>query len=169
VLLLGKEASESGLTLRLSQAPSGHRWAGVHLACHGLIDPTDPARSALALSAGGSSDGLLTALEILRLRIPTDLVVLSACDTAGDQYVGGEGLQGLVRAFMFAGSPRVVAGLWKVDDAATRALMDAFYDAWKAGKSAAESLRTAQAAVRTQERWRHPAYWAPWVLWGLPD
>jgi CHAT domain-containing protein/tetratricopeptide (TPR) repeat protein len=170
VLLLRDRANKDEVRSNLAaKFAAGGRWASVHFACHGLLDPADPAHSSLALTATTTDSGLLTSLEVLRLRVSADLVVLSACDTAGDEYTSGEGLQGLVRAFMFAGSPRVVAGLWKVDEAATKTFMTAFYEAWKSGKPAAESLRAAQGVVRGHDAWRHPAYWAPWVLWGLPD
>ena len=77
---------------------------------------------------------------------------------------------GFTRAFMFAGSPRVIVSLWKVDDAATGALMVKFYEAWKTGKvDTATALARAQEHVRSQEKWRHPSYWAAWQLWGLGD
>jgi CHAT domain-containing protein len=69
---------------------------------------------------------------------------------------------------MVAGAPRVLVSLWKVDDAATRPLMTKFYERWKAGTPTARALRDAQDHVRSQPRWRHPFYWAAWVLWGLP-
>ena len=82
----------------------------------------------------------------------------------------GEGLLGLTRAFLLAGASRVLCSLWKVDDAATRALMERFYALWhprdgSEGLSAAAALRAAQAHVRAQEQWAHPYYWAAWVLW----
>ncbi|MHC4849098.1 MAG: CHAT domain-containing protein, partial [Planctomycetota bacterium] len=80
-----------------------------------------------------------------------------------------EGVIGLTRAFMQAGVPRIVSSLWKVDDAATEALMGAFYAAWKKGKPPAAALREAQVHVRAQKQWRHPAFWAAWQLWGLPE
>ena len=69
---------------------------------------------------------------------------------------------------MFAGAPRVICSLWKVDDEATRALMTKFYELWTPGTSAAAALRGAQAHVRTQKGWEHPYYWGAWVLWGVP-
>jgi tetratricopeptide (TPR) repeat protein len=170
--LLGAAATEAGLRLRL-QADARVRWRAVHLACHGLIDPERPTLSALALTPDGDGDGFLTALEILRMQVPADLVVLSACETATGRLAGGEGIVGLTRAFMHAGAPRVLCSLWKVDDEATAALMTYFYALWN-GKDAAkrpsvaEALRDAQAHVRAQPRWSHPHYWAAWVLWGLP-
>jgi CHAT domain-containing protein len=111
---------------------------------------------------------------VLQARVPADLVVLSACETARGKVYRGEGMVGLTRAFMFAGAPRVLASLWKVDDAATLALMKRFYEAWnprdgRPGLATAAALRAAQQHVRAQEKWRHPYYWAAWVLWGPPD
>jgi CHAT domain-containing protein len=171
VVLLGAEATESGLRDALAKKP---RWRAVHLACHGLVDGERPARSSLALTAGGGEDGFLTCLEVFRLKIPADLVVLSACETAKGKVVKSEGIVGLTRGFMFAGSPRVICSLWKVDDEATRALMEKFYELWNpkdgsAGLPTAEALRQAQTFVRSQEKWKHPLYWAAWQLWGLPE
>ena len=168
--LLGAKASEAGLRESLK---ARERWKAVHFACHGLIDVERPMLSSLALSATGQDDGFLTALEVLRMEIPADLAVLSACETGKGKVVKGEGIVGMTRAFMFAGAPRVVCSLWKVDDEATKALMIKFYELWspKEGKGlgAAEALKTAQAHVRAQEKWKHPYYWAAWVLWGLPE
>jgi CHAT domain-containing protein len=78
---------------------------------------------------------------------------------------------------MYAGAPRVICSLWKVDDQATRALMTKFYELWnpsgvnrgKPGLPTAEALRKAQEFVKSEEKWKHPYYWAAWVLWGLPE
>lgn len=169
--LLGADASE--VRLRESLAKHGGRWRAVHFACHGLLDPDKPTLSSLALSPDPENDGYLTALDVFRMQIPADLVVLSACETGKGRVVKGEGIVGLTRAFMFAGAPSVLCSLWKVDDAATRALMEAFYAAWnpkdgRPGRPAAEALRAAQAAVRREPKWQHPYFWAAWVLWGLP-
>lgn len=149
-------------------------WRAVHFACHGLIHPRQPMLSALALSAAGEDDGFLTALEILGLDLNAELAVLSACDSSRGRIVEGEGLVGFTRAFMLAGSPRVVCSLWKADDEATAALMMRFYALWNPkdggpGLSTAEALQGAQAFVRDQERWAAPYFWAGWALWGLPD
>jgi CHAT domain-containing protein/lipopolysaccharide biosynthesis regulator YciM len=166
VTLLREEATETRLLEEIAKRP---RWRAVHLACHGFVDAEQPRRSALAVAPDGSSDGLLSVLDVFRMKCPADLVVLSACETGKGKQVRGEGLMGLTRAFMYAGAPRVIASLWKVDDAATRALMERFYERWNAGASAAAALREAQAHVRAQKGWEHPAFWAAWVLWGLPD
>ena len=147
---------------------TNERWRAVHLACHGLVDPERPMLSSLALTGGS-----LSAFDVLRTKIPADLVVLSACETGRGKIVHGEGLLGFTRTFMLAGAPRVVVSLWPVEDMATQALMSKFYELWnpKAGDGlpAAAALRKAQEYVRAQDRWKHPSYWAAWQLWGLPD
>jgi CHAT domain-containing protein len=169
VTLLGKAACEAGLRKALA---SRERWRAVHLACHGLVDAASPLRSSLALTPDATNDGLLTCVDVFRLRVPADLVVLSACETARGKIYRSEGIVGLTRAFMFAGAPRVICSLWKVDDEATRALMVKFYELWNPdegeGLGAAAALKEAQAFVRSHEKWANPYYWAAWTLWGLP-
>jgi len=175
VRLLGDQASETGLRAAID-AKAGARWRAVHFACHGLVDVVRPHLSALALTADKRSDGFLTAMEIHGLKLPADLVVMSACETGKGRTYRTEGIVGLTSAFIFAGSPRVICSLWKVDDAATQALMIKFYELWNpkqgAALSAAVALKQAQAYIRDhpkQPKWKHPYYWAAWVLWGLPD
>jgi tetratricopeptide (TPR) repeat protein len=170
VALLGAEASEPGL--RRALAAHG-RFRAVHFACHGLLDADRPWFSSLALTPAPGDDGFLTATEVFRTELAADLVVLSACETARGTYVAGEGVVGLMRAFLSSGAPRVICSLWKVDDEATRALMVEFYRLWNPkdgtpGLRTAQALRRAQEHVRSHERWKHPYYWAAWVLWGLP-
>jgi CHAT domain-containing protein len=126
--------------------------------------------SSLMLAPDEANDGRLNVHEAFRLRVASDLVVLSACETARGTSYRTEGVLGFTRAFLFAGAPRVLASLWKVDDAATRALMVRFYELWKGdGIAPAAALRAAQDWTRSQEQWKHPYYWAAWQLWGLPD
>ena len=182
VVVVGAHATEQRLSSELAKQA---RWRAFHLACHGVIDPEEPLRSFLALTAGGEDDGQLTALEIFQMKIPADLVVLSACDSGRGKVYATEGIVGLTRAFMFAGAPRVICSLWKVDDDATQALMVKFYELWnpkpddgRKGLGVAAALREAQAHVRDVTKtvdgkrvqpWRHPYYWAAWTLWGLPE
>ncbi len=110
------------------------------------------------------NDGVLTALEVASLDLQgTELAVLSACNTGMGEVRGGDGVHGLRRALAIAGAQSVVLSLWPVDDQATRALMEAFYRAWKGGQPKAEALRTAQAVVRANPKWQHPFYWAAFV------
>ena len=143
----------------------------VHFATHGLLDSRRPELSGIVLSLvdrhGRPVDGFLRMGEIYNLQLPVELVVLSACQTALGKEVRGEGLVGLTRGFMYAGAPRVVASLWKVDDAATAELMSHFYRAMlKESKTPASALREAQSRVRTQRRFASPYYWAAFTLQG---
>lgn len=107
-------------------------------------------------------------MDVFNLKIPAELVVLSACRTALGKEIRSEGLIGLTRAFMYAGAPRVVASLWRVDDAATAELMKSFYEGMLGPRKLrpAAALREAQLATAKQKRWRDPYYWAAFVLQG---
>jgi tetratricopeptide (TPR) repeat protein len=170
VLLLRDEASERNLRVSLLRE---ERWRAIHFACHGLTNLKRPALTSLVLTPVGEDDGFLTVLEVFGLRVPADLVVLSACESGLGREVQGEGSLGLPAAFLSAGASRVLASLWKVDDDATCALIVKFYELWNPGDGpglrAPEALREAQAFVRSHPRWRSPFYWAAWLLWGLPD
>jgi len=169
-LLLGAKASEAELARAIA---TQERWRAVHFACHGLVDAERPMLSALAVTPDPENDGFITCLDIFQMSVPADLVVLSACETARGKIYTTEGIVGLMRAFMTAGAPRVLCSLWKVDDAATKALMVKFYELWNPAKGeglpAATALKRSQVFVRSHEKWEHPYYWAAWVLWGLPD
>jgi CHAT domain-containing protein len=95
------------------------------------------------------------------------MVVLSACETGLGKDIHGEGLEGLTRGFMYAGASRVVASLWKVDDAATAELMQHFYTAIFHDKlSPAAALREAQIEMSQTKRWANPYYWAGFDIQG---
>jgi len=143
----------------------------IHIATHGLLDSKHPELSAILLSmvdeTGAPVDGILQLHEIYNLKLPAELVVLSACETGIGKQIRGEGLIALTRGFMYAGAARVVASLWKVDDSATAELMARFYkEMFTNGKSPAAALQAAQIHVSKQKRWRDPYYWAGFVLQG---
>lgn len=147
------------------------RYRIVHFATHGLVRSQDPQRSGLVLSLyderGRPQDGMLRLHDIYNLALPVDLVVLSACETALGPEVRGEGLIGLTRGFMYAGAPRVVVSLWKVNDRATAKLMDLFYEGLlEKDLSAAASLQRAQALMSADPHWSVPHNWAGFVLQG---
>jgi CHAT domain-containing protein/tetratricopeptide (TPR) repeat protein len=149
------------------------RYRIVHFATHGVVDSSRPELSGIVLSLvtrdGRPQDGFLRLSDIYDLNLPVDLVVLSSCDGGLGKEVQGEGLVGLVRGFMYAGSRRVVASLWKADDAATTALMTAFYRGmFERQLAPAAALRAAQLEVRRTPRWHAPFYWAGFVLQGEP-
>jgi CHAT domain-containing protein len=143
----------------------------IHFATHGLLNSRRPELSGIVLSLvdsnGKSQDGFLRLHEVYNLKLPVDLVVLSACQTGLGKEIRGEGIVGLTRGFMYAGALRVVASLWKVDDAATADLMKRFYRGMLGkGLRPAAALREAQVEMWNQERWRSPYYWAAFVLQG---
>jgi len=128
-------------------------------------------RSGLALaganerSSGASEDGLLTALEVAGLDLwGTRLVVLSACETGVGDAWNGEGVYGLRRALVLAGSESQVMSLWKVSDAATRDLMIAYYQRLRAHEARADALQHVQLAMLHGAPNRaHPFYWAGFI------
>lgn len=150
------------------------QYAIVHFATHGFVDYEHPELSGLVFSMvdenGTPQDGFLRMHDIYNLKLPVDLVVLSACNTGLGKEVKGEGLIGLTRGFMYAGARGVVASLWKVDDDATAELMKDFYAAmFQKGMMPAAALRDAQLALRSQKRWESPYYWAAFVIQGEYD
>jgi CHAT domain-containing protein/tetratricopeptide (TPR) repeat protein len=143
----------------------------VHFATHGLVDAENPSLSGLLLSRfeadGRPTEGFLGLRDLYNLRLPVDLVVLSGCRTALGRQQRGEGMVGLVRGFFYAGAPRVLASLWPVEDRATAELMEHFYRGlWHQDLPPAAALRQAQQQLRSQRRYRDPAFWAAFVLSG---
>lgn len=154
----------------------------LHFATHGLVtapQPECPPRPALLTSfdAGEGSDGLLSFAEIFGLRIDADLVILSACDTAGSATIGatreagvtsgGEfALDGLVRAFVGAGGRTVLASHWPVPDDfnATGRLIGGLFAA--DGTATAAALQTSQQALMDDAQTSHPFYWSAFAVVG---
>lgn len=150
------------------------RYRIVHFATHAMINPEHPYLSGLLLSLideqGNPQDGFLSLDQIYNLNLSADLVVLSACQTAKGKEVKGEGIIGLTRAFMYAGAPRVVASLWKVDDAATSEITKRFYRGMlKEGLRPAAALQAAQLEMSRHKLWNAPYFWAGFVLQGEPN
>ncbi len=147
------------------------RYAIVHFATHGYWDSERPELSGLVLSRydphGNKQDGFLHLSDIYNLRMPKELVVLSACETALGKDIRGEGLMALTRGFMYAGAARVIASLWKVEESATVDLMKIFYGKLLREKlSPAAALRAAQLAMWQQDPNSLPYEWAAFVLQG---
>jgi CHAT domain-containing protein len=169
VPLTGIAATESALEERVPRAGI------LHLAAHGFYNPVTPLSSLIALAPDKENDGWLTVGEVYGLDLDqTDLVVLSACETqlgqkgfeTGLGVTAGDEVVGLTRAFIFAGTPSVLASLWKVEDEATSLLMERFYTHLQAGMGKAEALRQAQLEVRAE--YPNPYYWAAFILSGDP-
>jgi CHAT domain-containing protein len=178
MLVTGKEFSDSNVMARTDLKD----YRIVQFATHGLITaprPECPARPALLTSFGDqASDGLLTFREIYDLKIDADLVILSACDTAGRATVaatreagvttgGGSALDGLVRAFIGAGGRAVLASHWPVPDdfKATERLMAGFFQSGN-GSSIGDSLAQAQISLMDDPLTSHPYYWSGFAIIG---
>lgn len=141
VTLLGEKASESEL-----KRADLSRFRFLHLATHGILGGDVPGigEPALVLAEEQSEDGFLTASEAEKLKLGTELTVLSACNTGSGEYYTGEGVMGMGRAFLVAGSRSVLVSLWPVESKATEALMVSFYRNMQSGKGTAEALRSAK-------------------------
>jgi CHAT domain-containing protein len=152
----------------------------IHFASHGLLaDKMGMAtQPVLVLSEVNDEpdSNLLKFSDILELKLNADLVTLSACETGLGELRTGEGLIGLARAFMYAGSSSVLVSLWKVEDQSTSLLMELFYRGLKRGLSKAEALRQAKIelintklylkSLDMQQSLASPFYWAPFVIFG---
>jgi CHAT domain-containing protein len=148
-----------------------NRYGIAHFATHALLNARHPELSGIVLSLygadGRAEDGFLRVNDIYNLHMPADLVVLSVCESAVGTSVGAEGAANLARAFFYAGTPRVVASLWPVDDRASVAFMRAFYASLLTrGQKPQEALIEAQREMRANPRWQAPYYWSGYVLQG---
>jgi CHAT domain-containing protein len=154
----------------------------LHFATHGLVTaprPECPARPALLTSfGGGDSDGLLSFREIYDLKIDADVVILSACDTAGEASRaatreagvttgGGSALDGLVRAFIGAGGRSVIASHWPAPDDfnATQRLIAGLFQSG-AGRPMAFAMQDAERALMDEAATSHPYYWSGFAIIG---
>jgi CHAT domain-containing protein len=147
------------------------RYRYVHFATHGYVDTARAGFSAVVLSMfdkeGKPQDGFLRTHDIYNLKLPAELVVLSACETGLGKEVTGEGLEGLTRAFMYAGARRVVVSLWNVNDKATASLMQRLYTGMlRSNRTPAAALRAAQIEMLRTRQWQSPYFWAPFVMQG---
>ncbi|MEB3338950.1 MAG: CHAT domain-containing tetratricopeptide repeat protein [Leptolyngbyaceae bacterium] len=158
--MTGNQADKASVVQKMLQASL------IHLATHGLLDEVRGLGSAIALAPSSGKiqdDGLLTAEEILNLKLKAELVVLSACDT-GRGRITGDGVIGLSRSFISAGVPSIVVSLWAIPDTPTAALMPVFYENLKRNPDKAQALR--QAMLKTMKKYPRPQDWAAFVLMG---
>jgi CHAT domain-containing protein/Tfp pilus assembly protein PilF len=163
------------------------KYKKIHFATHSILsdDVEWINQPAVVLSLVGNEegyDGFLQMDEIFNLKMDADMVVLSSCNTALGEEADGEGMIGLTRAFMYAGTPSVVVSLWKVADKSTAKLMEKFYRNLKNGMTKSDALRKAKLELMEMEEadeelskkvgmpvtisYASPCYWAPFVLIG---
>ncbi len=165
VVHLKSDASE--VTLKKEKLD---KYRYIHFATHGFIEEALPVRSGIVLSMNENSneDGILQLNEILNLKLNADLVVLSACQTAKGKLFSGEGIVGISRAFFYAGASSVVVCLWNINDRSSALLMKDFYSGLVNGKDKKEALQHAKFNMIHSEYkvYRHPYYWAPYVIIG---
>ena len=165
-MLTGAAATEAAFRERAT----GVRW--LHFASHGEHDARQPSASRLALAPGEGMDGWLHAFEVEELGLDADLVVLSACETAGAR-APGEGFLGLPRAFAVGGARNVIATLWVVDDRGSARLVAGLYRELARGQRPSRALRSAQLALLADARAGrsddlHPFFWSGYVCVGPP-
>lgn len=165
-LFLGEKATETAFkSLPLTN------YKIIHLAAHAVVDDKNPMRSSVILTADNNhaEDGLLQMREIFNLRLNADLVTLSACQTGLGQFIRGEGISSLSRAFFYAGSSSVCVSLWPVNDETTYQLMNRFYYYIRTGLPIKEALRKTKIEMIKSGVLAHPCYWAPFVVSGKAD
>lgn len=166
----GVEASED----RLKAEAANYRI--LHLATHSVLNNSSPMYSQVVLSQAKSpskEDGFLEAWEIVQMNLHSDLVVLSACETARGRLSAGEGMIGLTWAFFVAGSSATLVSQWQVDESSTSELMMEFHrhlqttgNNFSKPASKAEALRMATLKILQSNQYRHPFYWAAFVVIG---
>ncbi|MDP2915919.1 MAG: CHAT domain-containing protein [Candidatus Aminicenantes bacterium] len=140
----------------------------IHFAAHGLIDDQRPARSSIVLSLDPAApeDGFVQVREIYNLKMRASLVGLSACQTGLGRFVRGEGIEGLNRAFFYAGASSVLMTLWSVNDEAGSQLVERFYRRLRAADPIMDALRAAKLDLVRSPAFSHPYYWAGYVITG---
>jgi len=175
---VGRIYGEKIATVLLGDQADKPRWNAeapnyriLHVATHGVLDNNNPLSSFLDLNRLGSDmeDNVIAAREILKMSLRADMAVLSACEMALGEYRHGEGVIGMSWAFMIAGTPTTVVSQWKADSASTSELMVAFHKNLRShpdfsGK--ADALRGAALELLQKPLYKHPFYWAGFVVIG---
>lgn len=156
---------DSFRTARIARDIAAGDYTVLHFATHGHFD-RDPSNSYLLTFDGKiTMDGLQDSLRQRRYREePVEVLVLSACETAAGDDRAALGLAGVG---LKAGARSVLASLWSISDESTAQLVSEFHRQLRAGGTTkAEALRTAQRSLLSQTRFRHPYYWASFILIG---
>ncbi|HEY0961506.1 MAG TPA: CHAT domain-containing protein [Pseudomonadales bacterium] len=140
----------------------------LHLATHGYFQSTGSDNVGLVLATINERNervpGFVTLTELFSHRFNNELVVVSGCDTAMGMQLAGEGMMGVTRGFLAQGARHVISTLWPVSDRASAEFMGLFYRNLHESGSVAQALRAAQSQLKALPEFRHPYYWAPYVL-----
>lgn len=170
VFFLGQEATEANFN-----QIDFKQFSVLHLAMHGIMDKKNPMNSCMAFtkdSTGQSQeDDWVYAYELTNMKIATNLVVLSACETGDGQHQKVEGIMSIGRSFMYAGVPSLIMTLWQVNDFSTAQIMGTFYKELAKGKSKSAALRTAKLnyinnLTIDKDLFTHPYFWAAFINLG---
>jgi CHAT domain-containing protein len=161
----------------------------LHFATHGFVNTEKPELSGILMAQDTSTsfesyedmygniaqqnDGILYQSEIYNMQLNADLVVLSACETGLGKITSGEGVIGLTRALLYAGTKNIIVSLWQVSDESTSQLMINFYknllsdkNFGKVDTEFGEYLRQAKLKMISEGKYAHPFYWSPFILIG---
>ena len=143
----------------------------IHFATHSIIDEKIPDRSSIVLSIDENltEDGFLLMREIYNLELNSDLVTLSSCQTGLGEFIKGEGIEGINRAFFYSGASSVLMSLWAVNDQASYQLMERFYFHLRSSESIMSALRKAKLEIIDSNALSHPYYWAGFIVSGKAD
>ncbi|MDM8554850.1 CHAT domain-containing protein, partial [Desulfococcaceae bacterium HSG7] len=172
-LFLRKDASRSNV-FKLNKAEKLDDYRYVVFACHARIPDlvNQISQPSLILSHPDpqtQGEGFLTMADVFGLQFNADLITLSACNTGRGKIIEGEGVIGLTRAFMYAGTPAVAVTLWSVESMSAKELNVGMFKHLNAGKNRAEALRAIKLDMirgKYGEMWRKPQFWAPLVVFG---
>lgn len=169
-----KEAASRSNVFRFNRENKLNQYRYLVFACHGILPGevdfvTQPALVLSHPDPSTQQGGFLTMADVLGLQLNADLVTLSACNTGRGKLQRGEGVIGLTRAFMFAGTRAITVTLWSVESKSAKTLTTGLYHNLKSGKNLAESLRAAKLRMihrEAGEYYDHPFFWAPLVMMG---
>ncbi len=143
----------------------------IHFATHSIIDEKIPARSSIVLAMHEelSEDGFFQMREVYNTKLNSYLVTLSSCQTGLGEFIHGEGIEGINRAFFYAGASSVLMSLWAVNDQASCQLMERFYVHLRSSESIMNALRKAKLELIESNPLSHPYYWAGFIASGKAD
>jgi len=172
--IFGSESTDIYLSTSATESnfrkQAGKNYSYIHLALHGISDVYNPHRSAMIFSIIDNKldDGLLHTNEIYSMDLKSDLVFLSACKTGTGKFMPGEGVMNLARPFLVTGARSTIVTLWNINDKSTSEFVGVFYKRLQSGDSKADALVFAKRYFIGNQRklYRHPYFWAPFILIG---